>query len=308
MKRYISILAVTLLLAAALGVSVHAADTVNVTVTIWNGNGNAAVALEALSVADTDNDGKVSVDDVLSAAHDKWYAGGSSAGYRSEESEFGLSLTRLWGDDSGSYGYYVNNQMAMSLADEVKDGDLVAAFVYTDKKNLSDTYAFMELCPDKSDAEEKCFLAQYVGWDENWNPMTAPIVGANVYVDGKDSGVLTDEDGYVRLNIGEAGEHLITVGSKETPYACGICRITVTASEIVSDTDTDTLDTQSDSASNTDARESTSDTPSDTTSADNRTQASDKEHAAQTGDPAMMISLLALCALSAAFALKRHKV
>lgn len=299
MKKTISILVVTVLLAAAFGVSVFAADTVNVTVTIWDRNGSAAVALEALSVTDTDNDNKLSVGDVLSAAHDKWYNGGSAAGYACEETEFGLSMTMLWGDSSGSYGYYVNNQMAMSLADEVKDGDYIAAFVYTDKKNLSDTYSFIEFCPDKSASGQNCFIAQYIGWDENWNPVTNPVVGANVFIDGKDSGMLTDENGYIHLSLDEVGEHIITIGSQETPYACGICRFSVNAAENTS---------ESESTSDTQALQSTPDTETDTASAASDTQTAGKEHAAQTGDASLTVSLLlTVCALSAVFVLKKRE-
>lgn len=301
MKKIISILVVTVLLAAAFSMSAYAADTVNVTVTIWDGNGNAAVALETLSVTDTDNDNKLSVGDVLSAAHDKWYDGGATSGYKSEQTEWGISLTRLWGDDSGSYGYYVNNQMAMSLEDEVHDGDYVAAFVYVDKKELSDSYAFIEFCSDKSSSVEKCFLVQYIGWDENWNPKISPVVGATVYIDGTDSGVTTDADGYARLGIKDAGEHTVTVRSAEKNYACGVCRITVDAPETES---VSVSDTGANAGPESDSPTSVQD--GETTAAqDGEASAVQPNAAAQTGDAAAWVaSILAIAALLSVFTQK----
>lgn len=295
MKKIIPILAVTLLMAACC-VPVCAADTVNVTVTLWDGNGNAAVALQPLCVPDTDSDGIFSVADVLSAAHDEWYEGGAAAGYESMQTQWGLSLTRLWGDDSGSYGYYVNDQMAMSLSDTVSDGDYVAAFVYVDKEELSDSYAFVRHLPDMSSGGEECFLAQYVGWDEEWNAVTAPIVGANVYVDGMDSGVLTDSDGYARLSIGDIGDHLITVASPEKNYACGACRITVAAS--------------GDKAQELPATESvqTADETTRSAAPESETAAPQENAASQTVGVALTIAfLLAAAALIVVFVFKRHR-
>ena len=119
MKKIISILVVTVMLAAALSISAFAADGINVTVTISDGNGNNAVVLEPLAVTDTDDDGKLTVTDALALARGKWYEGGAAAGYESFQSQWGLSLGKLWGvENGGSYGFYGNHAMAMRLEDE----------------------------------------------------------------------------------------------------------------------------------------------------------------------------------------------
>lgn len=100
----------------------------------------SAMLDRSVIVKDINSDGKLTYDEALTAAHEAYYEGGAAAGYGSENTQFGLSLTKLWGDTSGIFGYWLNDTSCWSLADEVKDGDSLNAFVYKDAAGWSDAY------------------------------------------------------------------------------------------------------------------------------------------------------------------------
>lgn len=298
MKKIISILIVTVMLAAAFSVCAFAADSVNVTVTISDGNGNIAVCLEEMTVTDTDGDGKFTVYDVLATA--------DPDGFEAEETQWGLSIKKLCGvENGGSYGYYVNHQMAMGLTDEVKDGDYVAAFVYVDAEGLSDVYAYIEEAADVTTPDLPnyiSFRAQYVGWDENWNPVVIPISGADVYVDdeqavfeGSEEGTKTNSDGSFTIDFKSNGEHTITVRSADRNYACAVYKTTRDFFE------TKVVDT-------TASDEPVTDAPAETNApAETDAPATGVKTAPQTGD--LTVAVLALLAVSGAaiFIAKRRE-
>ena len=100
----------------------------------------SAMLDRSVIVKDINSDGKLTYDEALTAAHEAYYEGGAATGYGSETTEFGLSLKKLWGDTSGIFGYWLNDTSCWSLADEVKDGDSLNAFVYKDAVGWSDAY------------------------------------------------------------------------------------------------------------------------------------------------------------------------
>lgn len=104
----------------------------------------SAMLERSVTVTDINNDGKLTYDEALIAAHNEYYEGGSSAGYLSEEGDYGLALKKLWGDSSGAFGYWDNDNSCWSLSDEVADGDELTAFVYKDQKNWTDAYTRFE--------------------------------------------------------------------------------------------------------------------------------------------------------------------
>ena len=168
-------------------------------------NGALELACEQIAVTDRDKDGKITVSDALYAAHEAQFEGGAKAGYGVEKSEFGLSMTKLWGvENGGAYGYCVNNAGALSLADEVKEGDHVFAYVYQDTAAFSDTYAYFDTFNAEIAKDEKLSLTLSINtFDENWNPVTLPLANAELTVNGSASGVITDENGRAELSVSE---------------------------------------------------------------------------------------------------------
>ena len=213
MKQLFSILLCVMLVVCTGMIVVSAAegDSADVTVTITDAKGAIAVAAEKITVADIDSDDVLTVNDVLYAAHEKFYTGGAAAGYATSVTQYGLGITKLWGDTSGSYGYYVNNNSAWSLADPVAAGDYVAAFVYTDATNWSDHYSYFDRFAGDVNAGEAITLTySEAGYDADWNPVTLPVAGAVITVDGKETTFTTDAEGKVSLTLSENGTHLVS--------------------------------------------------------------------------------------------------
>ena len=102
--------------------------SIQVYVTISNA-GEPVMAQRAVTVTDHNGNGSFDVDDALYAAHKAAYPGGASNGYASAEGDYGLSITKLWGDTSGSFGYWLNDAACWLLADEVQEHDFLTAFV-----------------------------------------------------------------------------------------------------------------------------------------------------------------------------------
>lgn len=203
-KTSILLLALTVLL-CTLQFSA-AAEATTVTVTISVAGKTTLHALE-VTVTDADGDGALTVSDALYAAHQAAYEGGAEAGYNAYiHKDYGLSLGKLWGDASGNFGYYVNHASAWGLSDPVKDGDVVDAFVYADGKYFFDQYTFFETSLEGGVVSLTLLGA---GYDENWNPVTSPVAGAVITVNGKAMEIVTDENGKATLTLAE-GEHLVS--------------------------------------------------------------------------------------------------
>ena len=200
-------------------------------VTIADENGELALSQEKITVTDIDNDGALTINDALYAAHEAKYEGGAAAGYASSVGQYGLSLSKLWGtENGGSYGYWVNNQSAWSLADTVKEGDYINAFVYTDLTAWSDTYCFFDeyTVTGTAGKEITLVLSKYV-YDADWNRVLTPVEGAVITVNGKATEVKTNAEGKATINIDKAGEYLISAVSDAETLVPPVCKIAVSA-------------------------------------------------------------------------------
>lgn len=212
-----------------------AAEVPQVTVTIADAEGNLALVQKSVSVTDTDSDGASTIHDALYLAHEAAYAGGAAAGYASEQSDYGLSLTKLWGAENGdAYGYYVNHYSAMSLCDPVSDGDCIYAFVYTDLTAWSDTYCFFDVDSVSCKQGDTFTLTlKAASYDASWNPITVPVADAVITMNGTDTAYITDADGKVTVTADESGMLVMSATSASMTLVPPACVVTVAA---VSDT------------------------------------------------------------------------
>lgn len=210
--------------------TVHGADTASVTVTIADENGDLGAACETVTVTDADADGTLTIYDALYCAHDALYEGGTS-GFSAEESQYGLSMTKLWGSDTHTaFGYYVNHASAMSLRDPIQDGDIVDAFVYTDLQNWTDTYCYFDVSAvQKQQGEQVELTLLSVGYDENYMPITLPVQNAVITLDGNNTQWKTDTDGKVTILAENVGEHLISAESQKQILVPPVCKMEVAA-------------------------------------------------------------------------------
>ncbi len=182
-------------------------DTVYVTIS----TGSLVLAYGEVPLTDKDGDGSLTINDALIIAHEKYYEDGAE-GYGSAETDFGISMTKLWGiENGGGYGYCVNNASAQSLSDQIKPGDHIVAYVYTDTENFSDTYAFFDTLTASGGTVSVTLTAS--GYDENWNPVTHPVSGAVITVDGERTETVTDENGRATVTVSGEGSHVISAVS-----------------------------------------------------------------------------------------------
>lgn len=184
-------------------------------------------------------DGKSSytLDDVFVAAHDLYYADGADVGYASDEGKYGLYVVKLWGDESGNFGYQVNRgtENVLGLSHEVEDGDYIDVCIYQNSYPDTESYTrFDALTKTVYVGENVEFVLERSGYDEDWNTIYSPCEGAAITIDGKASEYVTDADGKTVLTFDTAGQYTVsatktkTVDDKTVPdIAAPVCVVTV---------------------------------------------------------------------------------
>ncbi len=225
MKKVLSVMLAFFMVMGCMSITSFAhGDSATVYVSISN-KGQLVAAQRKVTVTDIDGDNTLTVNDALYAAHESAYPGGASNGYSYYiHKDYGLSLGKLWGDTSGNFGYYINNSSCWSLADSIKSGDRLNAFVYSDSKNYSDKYCFFNndtVTANKNSAIE--LTLNGAGYDANWNPVTLPVANAEITVDGKATGVKTDANGKAAIQISTSGTHVISAVSESEILVPPVC-------------------------------------------------------------------------------------
>lgn len=232
MKKLLTVTTLMLTLFSSFNTTAFAetkAESADVYVTIADSNGALVLSQEEITVTDVDNDGALTINDALYAAHKAKYEGGAAAGYSSEFTQYGLSLTKLWGDSSGSFGYYVNNQSAWSLEDTIKTGDYINAFVYTDLTTWSDTYCYFDVNTASTDSGKEIALTlSAVGYDADWNKISVPVSGATITVNGAATEIKTDADGKAAVKLENGGTYVISAVSDTQLLVPPVCKVTIT--------------------------------------------------------------------------------
>jgi len=198
------------------------AKDVNVNVTISDA-GNLVLVQAPVSVTDLDEDGIVSINDALMAAHLAYYPG--EAGYVYYVGDYGIAMDTLWGvTNGGSYMYYVNDLMPMSLGEEVKEGDSIVAYGFADLEYWGDTYTFFDV---KNAEVAVGGTLELTLSAPDWSGNVLPVVGAEIVVDGAAVGVVTDENGKAAVAFDEAGEYLVSAKSETAVLVPPVCKVTV---------------------------------------------------------------------------------
>lgn len=227
-KTVLTVLCAAMLLGMA-AIPANAADSETVYVSIADDKGALVLPYQPVTVTDIDGDGALTVNDALYLAHEAYYTDGT-AGYGSAQSDWGLSMTKLWGvENGGSYGYYVNNAGAMSLADPVSDGAYVAAFIYTDTTAFSDTYCYFDAqqITDATVGTSVTLTLSAAGFDENYAPITSPVANAEITIDGNGTGIYTDANGVAVVPFSAAGVYTVSAHSDSQTLVPPVCLVSV---------------------------------------------------------------------------------
>ena len=158
------------------------------------------------------------LDDAFKEAHELYYEGGAEAGYAAADSEWGLSVTKVWGDTSGKFGYQMNLG-AVSVwgpTQAVNDGDYIDLAVYENYYPDTESYAKFDAYKKSvmGDKTELTLLESYYG--ENWETLFKPCENAEIFVNGTKTDILTDENGKCALAFDESGEYIISAKKTKT--------------------------------------------------------------------------------------------
>ncbi len=228
MKKIFSLSAAVILAANTFAFTASAEDTADAYVTI--ADGSLKLTQEKITVTDADGDGALTINDALYLAHEEFYDGGAAAGYASENTEYGISLVRLWGNDCGSYGYCINNVSAMSLSDIISDGDYINTYAYSDLTAWSDKYCFFDInSADITTDDEITLTMKFNGFDSEWNPLVLIYEGAEIRINGEDTGIVTDGEGKATISFDKEGEYIISAASDTDILVPPVCKVNVTA-------------------------------------------------------------------------------
>ena len=231
MKRTLTLITTLCLLLSLLAIGASAEESPATVYVTLASKGELVAVRIPVTLNDYDNDGSLTVNDALYGAHEKKYEGGADAGYGSYTSEYGLSMSKLWGDESGAYGYYLNNASCMSLADPVKDGDYVTAFVYA-SSDWSDVYTYFDISARTLELGQEITLTlMAAGYDESWNPISYPVEGATVTFAGNKTGFVTNAEGKVTICPDTTGLHVYSATHESMTLAPPVCSINVVKAE-----------------------------------------------------------------------------
>ena len=245
MKKLAGLLLAVILMAGMMSIAVSAiskpADPADVFVTFSDNTGKVILAQEKITVQDKDGDGKLNLDEAFFAMHEAKYEGGAAAGYATATGTYGLYITKLWGDTSGNFGYYVNNAMSMGPTDEVKAGDYIDAFIYqvyeynpVTYETTADSYSFF----DKRNASAKqgetvTLTLKAVEFDANFSPVNVPVADAVIVINGEETTYKTDAEGKVTFPLEKEGDLLISAKKAGTVLVPPVFKASVAKADTV---------------------------------------------------------------------------
>ncbi|MBR2284360.1 MAG: hypothetical protein IJ874_08080 [Ruminococcus sp.] len=292
-------------------------DPVDVYVTISDSTGKLVVTQEKVTVTDIDNDGALTINDALYIAHENSYEGGAEAGYGTSVTQYGLGITKLWGtENGGSYGYYVNNASAWSLSDVLKTGDYLNAFVYTDTTGWSDKYTYFDSnTAEAKQGDELTLTLSQAAFDADYSPITLPVEGASITINGVDSGAVTDAEGKATITLAAAGNAVISATSDSLTLVPPVCIAAVAENpDYIAQTTTEPTETTSvapeTETTTAEPEESTTAKSTNTTTkttAATTTKPAGKTESPKTGDGSGIIFAALGTAVAAAFLLRKHE-
>lgn len=228
MKKMFSLLLALSLLFSLSAFAETASSGVHVFVSITDDIGALKLAAEPVFVTDQDGDGTLTLHDALLCAHIAHHKNGAE-GYIAVATEYGMSLVRLWGiENGGSFGYYLNDASAWSLLDPVAEGDHVKAYAFTDLAAWSDTYCYFDALTLDAQRESSITLTlSAAAFDAAYNPITLPVEGAVITVNGETTEIKTDAEGKAVITLTESGKHVISAISETQTLVAPVCVITV---------------------------------------------------------------------------------
>ena len=209
-----------------------AAEPVDVTMTVSN-KGTLALVNGTVTVTDSNGDGILTYHEALEAAH----AAYCPDGYTATESEWGISVSKIWGVETYNSLYFRNgealaNHVGNTETSTVAEGDSLLVSVNKDDTYYSDRYSSFNLTEKTVVAGVSFKLtlkAELTG-----GSTIVPNATIGIWKDGVFTpieGMATGEDGNVTLTFDEVGTYIIsasgTVSDTVQDWSNGGAEITV---------------------------------------------------------------------------------
>lgn len=197
------------------------------------------MAYEEVTVSDLNQDGKLSVDEALCAAHTV-----CGKGYASENG----TVTKLWDVETTNVSFFVNHEPISTdvSADTIRNGDYLVASVDQDAANDYDKYSRFHVLEKSVDGGEEFILTLVDNEGTSLSGMEIGLSNGN----GTTTmlGQFTDENGQVALTLDQEGIYCVTAKgtlaeqsynleteaftSIETPIIAPVCVVTVTGTAV----------------------------------------------------------------------------
>lgn len=156
-----------------------------------------------VSVGDENGDGRMTVEDVLIAAHDTYYEGGAEAGYQRSCAD-APEISKIWGV-RGRYISFILDAEGNEKTGAPADGDKVSVLL---RDAAEDIYRFrhgpLHRIPVGEHVNLKLIRRRgAVGRDE-------PVSDAVILIDGRRTAIRTDEKGFAAVSFRDAGVHTLS--------------------------------------------------------------------------------------------------
>lgn len=207
-------------------------EPARVYVTVADATGTLALAHAEVPLLDADADGVLTVYDALQNAHDAYFDGGADAGFSPEQTDAGLLVKRLWGEEAGRYSLYLNHMAEDDLLAPIRDGDLLCAVVRADLAGDGGLYCYFDAPrASVSGSQELTLTLSAAGYDEEGLPAVLPVPDAVICIDGRDTAFMTDEAGRVTLRFDGSGCCVVSARKDGVPLILPVCSVTVSGEE-----------------------------------------------------------------------------
>lgn len=195
-KRALSLLMAVLMVVGLLPATARAVgEDITVSMTVYdagqlaNDRDGKAMLRRDVTVNDSDGDGTFTLDEALKAVHAEYCTGGGES-YGTSNGQYGTSVTKLWGTETGAVGFYKNDVITGTVdVETVTDGDRITAFIYYDKDNWSDRYSFFNVKEKTVEVEEEFSLTLKAwGYDDSYQTIMKPVATAPLGIFNKETG------------------------------------------------------------------------------------------------------------------------
>ena len=235
-------------LGSSLAVYADAADPITVYLTvsiegeISQASDKSLMVWKPVYVTDLDEDGKITYDEALKAAHALY---NSADGYDNG----GGFVQKFWGIETIGNLFFINNVGLPTgvTTETVEAGDMLVAAVLTDTDLWMDYYAYFNETKISASTNEPVELI-LTGYMAAWGGKEAvmPDIALGYYTpDGKFTALetTTDDDGAASITFEEPGIYYVsTVPDDEEPFIAPVCTVVVSDTSFTAEANGEKLD------------------------------------------------------------------